>query len=703
MDLHSLYNDTMGPFISYIPRMTVFKMIIGQSYTVQDKSEQLNYKLSKVWEIIPESDKKTILLDNNVDIFNQHISDNDLKDDLKYALKTESHIKLIKVAFLSWLFTELSKKHFNQPLNYYNTGLLDCFWDNEKKITVKNEFIYNFIINGVSLKELKKLPLNDFRNPELLYNIIEDNDIPSDIFSWILEINDINISWHDCSFEKDKAEKIIERKKNTHYIIDVSPIRIMTDYGYSLKNYLDSPCTFKKIIDNSPRKREILSSGFYREYCKNYPSSFRELGTKILTARNSRKASCLSSVFEHFDFSNINETRRSFFMMACLEFNKLYLLKAGNKIGNDVFKHAPENLQEKMLSEFMRERQIAYSGEDMLILLSEMNVTQINTPELLKKMLRLVINNNDFKSLTYIHQNIISDTPVSEIFTHCLNVSKNFYTSTLPNCSHILMYFYNLMSYEDKINILEIHKYQSEKAICENNIDLHFMLFIMQKRENLEFMSFLDLLSEEQKSSFSEEGLKKIKLTVINRVAKSNNKKNVKPLDFIKQIGVTYDSTDIAYALQNHRVNNYIMNFLCSEPVDKNTSVYKKIINEYIQKAHTYEYNSGDFRAVFACMDRLYQENDIKETFFFAKETIMKLNEKGSWLSGVNALTFYHNIFQRYAKIYNLELPTIPEKIINKDTINFLMNDLKIISIAQEKVFMNSLISDAPLLNKRRI
>ena len=68
MDLHSLYNDTMGPFISYIPRMTVFKIIIGQSYTVQDKSEQLNYQLSKVWEElrILERNKKVENEDKNV-------------------------------------------------------------------------------------------------------------------------------------------------------------------------------------------------------------------------------------------------------------------------------------------------------------------------------------------------------------------------------------------------------------------------------------------------------------------------------------------------------------------------------------------------------------------------------------------------------------------------------------------------------------
>lgn len=703
MSLHSLYNDTMGPFISYIPRMTVFKMVIGQSYTVQDKSEQLNYKLSKIWEVIPESDKKTILLDNNVDVFNQHISDSDLQDDLKYALKTESHIKLIKVAFLSWLFTELSNKNVNQPLNYYHTGLLDCFWDNERSTTVKNEFIYNFIKNGVNLTELKKIPLNDFRNPELLYNILEDNEIPSDIFSWILDINDMNISWHDCSFEKDKAERIIERKKNTHYIIDVYPIRMMTDYGHSLKNYLDSPYTFEKIINNSPKKSEILSSCFYEEYCNNYASSFRELGKKILASRNSRKASLLFSVFEHFDFSNINETRRSFFMRACLEFNKLYLLKAGNEAGNDIFKHTCENLQEQMLTEFTRERQIAYSGEDMLILLNEMNVTQINNPELLKKTLRVIISNNDIKSLAYVHKNILADTTISEFFNYYLNVQKNVYTSTLPNCSQTMMYFYKLMSYKDKFNILEMNQYHYMSEINDNNIDLHFMFFIMQKRDNLEFLSFLDVISEKQKSSFTEEGLAKMKLTVIDRVARSNNTRNIKPLNLVKQIGITYNSTDIAYVAKYHRVNNYIMNFLCAEPVDENTSSYKQVINEYINNAHGYQYNSCDFRAVFVCIDLRYEEKDIEEAFLLAKENIIKLKEKGSWPSGVNSLEFYHKIFQRYAKIYNLELPVIPEKIINMDTINFLITDIKAISIAQEKAVINSLISEAPALKNRRI
>lgn len=703
MSLHSLYNDTMGPFISYIPRMTVFKMVIGQSYTVQDKSEQLNYKLSKIWEVIPESDKKTILLDNNVDVFNQHISDSDLQDDLKYALKTESHIKLIKVAFLAWLFTELSNKNVNQPLNYYHTGLLDCFWDNEKSTTVKNEFIYNFIKNGVNLTELKKLPFNDFRNPELLYNIIEDKDIPSDIFSWILKINAINISWHDCSFEKDKAERIVERKKNTHYMIDVYPLRIMTDYGHSLKNYLDSPFTFENIIHNSPKKNEILSSFFYKQYCRNYHSSFRELGKKILTARNSRKATLLFSIFEHFDFSNINETRRSFFMRACLEFNKLYLLEVGNKLGNDIFKHASESLQEKMMEEFIRERQIAYSGEDMLILLNEMNVTQINNPELLRKILRVIISNNDIKSLTHVHKNILADIAISELFNHYLNVQKNVYTSTLPNCSQAMMYFYQLMSYKDKINILEMNKYDYVSAIDEHNIDLHFMFFIMQKRDNLEFLSFLDVISEKQKSSFIKEGLDKIKLTIIDRVARCNNTKNIKPLNLVKQIGITYDSTDIAYAAKHHRVNNYIMNFLCSEPIDENTSSYKQVINEYINNAHGYQYNSCDFRAVFTCIDHRYDEKDIEEAFLLARENIIKIKGKGSWLSGVNSLEFYHNIFQRYAKIYNLELPVIPEKIINMDTINFLITDIKAISIAQEKAVINSLISEAPALKNRRI
>lgn len=703
MDLNSAINDTMGFFITYIPRMAVFQSVIKNSFTVIEEAQKINQKLSTVWSGIPDSNKKAILLDNNIEIFIQYISDKNIKEDLEYSSNKNNSLKFVKISFTTWFFSQLANKRFDIALNYYKTGMLNFCYNDTNETTVKNEFIYNFIKHGMSLVELKTLPVQDFKNPELLWNVFEDNNIPDDIFSWILGLNDMDISWHDCAFEKDKAIRITEKKRKTHNMIDAFPIRAMTDYGHSLKDYLAAPYTFEKIINSSPKKSEILSSDFYKQYFKNYPSSFREIGNKILTTRNSRKIFLFSSVFKYFDFSNINEKRLSFFMRACLEFNKLYLLKAGNKVGNDVFKHAPENLKEQMLSEFMRERQIAYSGEDMLILLSEMNVTQINTPELLKKMLRLVISNNDFKSLTYINQNIIADKPASELFTYYLNVSKNFYTSTLPNCSHIMMYFYNLMSYADKVNTLERNKYHSEKAIYENNIDLHFMLFIMQKRENLEFMSFLDLLNEEQKSSFSEEGLKKIKLTVIDRVAKSNNKKNIKPLDLIKQIGITYDSTDIAYAVKHHRVNNYIMNFLCSEPIDENTSVYKHIINEYIKNASSYQYNSGDFRAVFTCMDRLYQENDIEETFLLTKETIIKLKEKGICLSGVNSLNFYHDIFQYYAKIHNLELPPVPKKIPTMETVKFLMKDLDIINIAQEKILINSLISDVPVLKKRRI
>lgn len=688
--------SSLGTAAFNIPKMVSIDHILNGSINLNRNSSETNYKLSLVWEDITYQDKQKILFHDDLECFLSYVKEQDIKDELVYgSCAKQNSLKLVKSAFICSLFIQLSLNQHNNILDYYKQGLLSFVWDNEKRNTIKAEFIYNFIKHNVPLSLLQTLPVQDFKNPELLYNLMSDPDIQEDTFMWILSLNDMDICWNDIVFETKSGTSYNRKKKEQDYFINIFPVHIAQNYHHSLLNYFNNPLSFEKAIADSKYKDQITSSEFYKNYQKNVPSSFLALTKAILHSRRSTEPKKLNKYFS--DCINLNQQKIEYMIRAILEFNKFFVLRAGNLHGQNVFKNLPESIRLSYFMNYIKKENTRYNGKNTIILIEELNIPAEHEDNI--KTIQKLICHNDLLSLNYLYHNQKIDFPF--IFQCAIDTRENRFKSKLPNVSCILTYAYEHMSYEEKKAVLTHNNYEFENIVTPEKINLHYLNFIMKKRNNLEFMSFVNKLTSYEISMLTPEILLKIKNATIGGVTSSNNHKNMQPLLEIQKLGISYTSVDVKSALSNDRNNKHLASFLFELVETNDMPAYVKIIEDFALKSNHYSYHGYFFDGISFFIENHFSEEQIENLYSIS--TNMLKSMKTHEFLGNECFYFYSDIFNLYAKRYNLNFPLFDKAKNYTNKKELLLETIEHIEIIQDKALLHSKTTAAPSSKQLRI